>query len=119
MRGEKQPGHRVGEEGRREPHRCIDGAEAERLQQRAGHRHLVAQRLDGEAEQRRRRDLGDEVEFVTLMWFDDIKSVRAFVGKDYEVSHVPPAAKAVLARHDDRSAHFQGIDRRPQSDFAS
>ena len=30
-----------------------------------------------------RRELGDEVEFVTLMWFDDIESVKAFVGDDY------------------------------------
>ena len=62
-----------------------------------------------------RRDLGDEVEFVTLMWFDDIESVKAFVGEDYEVSHVPAAARAVLAHHDDRSAHFEVLDRRPQS----
>lgn len=61
-----------------------------------------------------RRDLGDEVEFVTLMWFDDLDSVKAFVGEDYEVSHVPAAARAVLARHDERSAHFEVLDRRPQ-----
>jgi hypothetical protein len=61
-----------------------------------------------------RRELSDEVEFVTLMWFDDIDSVKAFVGEDYEVSHVPAAARAVLARHDERSAHFEVLDRRPQ-----
>lgn len=66
-----------------------------------------------------RRDLGDEVEFVTLMWFDDIESVKAFVGEDYEVSHVPPSARAVLARHDDRSAHFEVLDRRSQPGHAS
>ena len=37
-----------------------------------------------------RRDLGAEVEFATIMWFDDIASIKAFVGEDYEVSHVPP-----------------------------
>jgi hypothetical protein len=62
-----------------------------------------------------RREVGDEVEFVTLMWFDDIDSVKAFMGEDYEVSHVPAAARAVLARHDERSAHFDVLDRRPQS----
>ena len=61
-----------------------------------------------------RRDLGDEVEFVTIMWFDDLDSIKAFVGDDYEVSHVPAAARAVLSRHDDRSAHYDVVDRRPQ-----
>jgi hypothetical protein len=61
-----------------------------------------------------RRELDDEVEFVTLMWFDDVDSIRAFVGGDYEVSHVPPAARAVLARHDERSAHYEVLDRRSQ-----
>ena len=61
-----------------------------------------------------RRDLDSEVEFLTAMWFDDIDSVKAFVGEGYEVSHVPPAARAVLARFDDRSAHYAVLDRRPQ-----
>lgn len=30
-----------------------------------------------------RRDLGNEVEFVTIMWFDSIEAVRAFAGEDY------------------------------------
>ena len=61
-----------------------------------------------------RRDLGDEVEFQTLMWFDDLESIRAFIGEDYELSHVPPAAQAVLARFDKRAAHYEVLDRRPQ-----
>jgi heme-degrading monooxygenase HmoA len=61
-----------------------------------------------------RRELDDGVEFVTLMWFDDIDSIKAFVGDDYEVSHVPPAARAVLARFDERSAHYEVLDRRRQ-----
>ena len=61
-----------------------------------------------------RRDLSDEVEFATIMWFDSIDAVRAFVGEDYEVSHVPPAARAVLKRFDERAAHYQVLDRRPQ-----
>ena len=59
-----------------------------------------------------RRELGDEVEFQTLMWFDDLDSIRAFIGEDYAVSHVPPAAQAVLARFDKRAAHYEVLDRR-------
>lgn len=61
-----------------------------------------------------RRDLDDEVEFATLMWFDDLDCIKAFTGEDYEVSHVPERARAVLARFDARAAHFEVIDRRPQ-----
>jgi heme-degrading monooxygenase HmoA len=61
-----------------------------------------------------RRDLGDEVEFVTLMWFDDLDAVKRFTGEDYAVSHVPAAARAVLARFDERAAHYDVLDRREQ-----
>lgn len=53
-----------------------------------------------------RRDGGDQTEFVTLMWFDSIDAVRAFAGQDYEVAVVPPAARALLLRFDERSAHY-------------
>ena len=61
-----------------------------------------------------RRDLGHEVEFVTLMWFDSLDAIKAFVGEDYSVSHVPAAARAVLSRFDERAAHYEVIDRRAQ-----
>ena len=54
-----------------------------------------------------RRAADDEVEFVTLMWFDSIDAVRAFAGPDYEQAVVPPAARRLLARFDDRSSHFE------------
>jgi hypothetical protein len=60
------------------------------------------------------RSLGDEVEFQTLMWFDSLDSIRAFMGEDYAVSHVPVEARAVLKRFDDRAAHYEVIDRREQ-----
>jgi antibiotic biosynthesis monooxygenase (ABM) superfamily enzyme len=61
-----------------------------------------------------RQELGNEVEFTTLMWFDSLDNVRAFMGEDYSVSHVPSAARAVLARFDERAAHCEVIDRRAQ-----
>jgi antibiotic biosynthesis monooxygenase (ABM) superfamily enzyme len=54
-----------------------------------------------------RRDLPDTVEFVTLMRFDSLDAVRGFAGDDYEVAVVPPKARALLLRFDDRSAHFE------------
>ena len=61
-----------------------------------------------------RRELGGEVEFQTLMWFDDLAAIKAFAGEDYAVSHVPPAARAVLSRYDSHAAHFEVLDRRAQ-----
>jgi antibiotic biosynthesis monooxygenase (ABM) superfamily enzyme len=54
-----------------------------------------------------RRDTGDEVEFITVMRFDSLDSVRRFVGEDYEVAHVPAQARAVLSRFDNRSQHYE------------
>jgi heme-degrading monooxygenase HmoA len=61
-----------------------------------------------------RREIDGEVEFQTLMWFDSLDAIRAFVGEDYAVSHVPDAARAVLKRFDERAAHYEVIDRREQ-----
>lgn len=52
-----------------------------------------------------RRPAGDEVEFTTILWFDSIDNVRDFMGDDYEVAHVPPRARAVLSRFEDRAQH--------------
>jgi len=54
-----------------------------------------------------RRDAGDEVEFVTVMWFDSLEAVRIFAGEDYEVAVVPAKARALLAHFDARSQHYE------------
>ena len=59
-----------------------------------------------------RRPAADEVEFVTIMEFDDLDSVKALVGEDYEQCYVPPAARAVLKRFEERSAHYELLEAR-------
>jgi len=54
-----------------------------------------------------RRDWANEVEFITVMWFDSLDSVRAFAGADYEAAVVPRKARALLARFDERSQHYE------------
>lgn len=54
-----------------------------------------------------RRDLIDEVEFVTVMWFDTLEAVRDFAGEDYETAVVPPKARALLSRFDAHSQHYE------------
>jgi hypothetical protein len=68
---------------------------------------IAARRLDGyQGAYLLKRDLGDEVEFATVMIFESLDHVRAFAGEDYETAYVPPAARAVLARFDEKSAHY-------------
>jgi hypothetical protein len=47
------------------------------------------------------------VEFATLMWFDDWAAVRAFAGDDPSRAYVLPEARALLARFDATSAHYE------------
>jgi heme-degrading monooxygenase HmoA len=54
-----------------------------------------------------RHEGDDDVEFVTIMTFDSLDAVRAFTGADYEVAYVPAAARALLARYDERSRHYE------------
>ncbi|MDX1579290.1 MAG: antibiotic biosynthesis monooxygenase [Gemmatimonadota bacterium] len=54
-----------------------------------------------------RREAGDEVEFVTIMTFDDMDAVRDFAGPDPGEAYVPPAARALLSRFDERSRHYE------------
>jgi hypothetical protein len=56
-----------------------------------------------------RRELDNEVEFATILLFDTLDQVRALAGEDYEAAYVPPQARAVLARFDQRSAHYQTL----------
>jgi hypothetical protein len=48
-----------------------------------------------------------EVQFMTLMRFASWDAVKAFAGPDWEVSVVPPAARAVLARFDEKARHYE------------
>lgn len=54
-----------------------------------------------------RRELAHEVEFITIMWFDNLEAVRAFAGEDYEQAVVPALARAMLSRFDERSQHYE------------
>jgi heme-degrading monooxygenase HmoA len=56
-----------------------------------------------------RDPLEGEVEFVTITLWDSLDAVRAFAGDDYEVAVVPPPARRLLARFDERSRHYETV----------
>jgi len=53
------------------------------------------------------RNLDKEVEFVTIMRFDSLDSVKEFAGQDYEKAVIYPDAKPLLLRYDERSQHYE------------
>jgi hypothetical protein len=54
-----------------------------------------------------RRDVEAEVEFITIMSFDTLESIKIFAGDDYEAAVVPPKARALLKHFDSRSQHYE------------
>jgi len=56
---------------------------------------------------------------MTLMWFDSLDVVKAFMADDYETAHVPAVAQTVLADFGKRAAHYQVLDRRDQPSVTS
>jgi heme-degrading monooxygenase HmoA len=54
-----------------------------------------------------RREVGEEVEFITIMWFEALEAVKIFAGEDYEAAVVPPKARVILSHFDPRSQHYE------------
>lgn len=59
-----------------------------------------------------RRDLDDEVEFITIMRFQSLENVIDFQGEDYARSYVPEEARKVLKRWDHYASHYEEIENR-------
>jgi heme-degrading monooxygenase HmoA len=60
-----------------------------------------------------RRVAGDEVEFVTVILWDSLDSVRALTGPDYETAVVPEERRRHLVRYDAQAAHYEVVSRQP------
>jgi len=56
-----------------------------------------------------RRELGSEVEFVTILLWESLEALRNFAGPNYEVAVVPPERRKVLSRFDERASHYEVI----------
>ena len=53
-----------------------------------------------------RRAAGDEVEFVTIIFWESLDAVRAIAGEDYERSVVPEPRRPLLSRYDEKAIHY-------------
>lgn len=56
-----------------------------------------------------RRNDGDEIEFVTVLWFDSMEAVREFAGNDHGLAVVPAKAKDPLEHFDEWSVRYDVI----------
>ena len=65
------------------------------------------ERIDGYVGVYVLRDDGAEVEFVTVTLWETLDAIRAFAGDDYELAVVPPEARRLLERFDERSRHYE------------
>jgi len=53
-----------------------------------------------------RRDAGNEIEFVTILFFDSLDDIKAIAGADYETAVIPEARKQHLSRYDAIAVHY-------------
>lgn len=56
-----------------------------------------------------RRDGEDEVEFVTMLWFDSMEAVESFAGENPEEAVVPEEARELLSRYDEEATHYRTV----------
>lgn len=55
-----------------------------------------------------RRNLGNEVEFITILLWDSIDAVRNAAGHaDYETAIIPEERRQHLSRFDDEAQHYE------------
>jgi heme-degrading monooxygenase HmoA len=54
-----------------------------------------------------RRDLGAEVEFMTIILWESIDSVRVAAGPDYETAIIPEDRRKYLSRYETKAAHYE------------
>jgi hypothetical protein len=51
-----------------------------------------------------------EVEFLLILQFDSLDSVKVFAGENYEIAYIPDSAKQVLLRYDVTAQHYEYRD---------
>ena len=54
-----------------------------------------------------RQEKDAEVEFTTIIWFENLETVKKFVGEDYETAYVPDKARKLLSGYDRKVTHAE------------
>lgn len=59
-----------------------------------------------------RREAGDEVEFITVIFWESLESIRALAGPNYETAVIPEERRKYLNRFDAKAAHYEVVSSR-------
>jgi heme-degrading monooxygenase HmoA len=59
-----------------------------------------------------RRNTGDEVEFITIILWDSLDSIRALAGQNYEIAVIPEERRKYLKRFDAKAVHYEVVSAR-------
>jgi heme-degrading monooxygenase HmoA len=54
-----------------------------------------------------RRDVGDEIEFITILFFDSLADIKALTGPDFETAVIPAERRQHLSRFDAKATHYE------------
>lgn len=54
-----------------------------------------------------KKPIEDEVEFLLILQFDCLESVKTFAGENYKAAYIPENAKQVLLRYQDFAEHYE------------
>jgi hypothetical protein len=65
-----------------------------------------------------RRPSSEGFEFATITFWDSVEALRAFAGEDFQLAVVPPEARKLLSRFDERSTHYDVIIEPPAAGAA-
>ncbi|MGP4845133.1 antibiotic biosynthesis monooxygenase family protein [Marinobacter sp. 1Y8] len=53
-----------------------------------------------------RRDVGEEIEFTTIFWFESLEAVKNFAGSSYEHAVVPDQVKELMSHYEETVHHY-------------
>ncbi len=56
-----------------------------------------------------RRNVGQEVEFITIILWDSIDAIKTVTGEDYEKSIIPEERRKYLSKHEPKAAHYEVV----------
>ena len=59
-----------------------------------------------------RRQVGDEVEFVTIIFWESLDAVRSLAGPNYQQAVIPEERRKFLKRFDAEASHYQVVSSR-------
>ncbi|MEP6617582.1 MAG: antibiotic biosynthesis monooxygenase [Ginsengibacter sp.] len=64
-----------------------------------------------------RKNHVNEVEFITITYFNDLNAVISFAGEDYTKAVIHPEAGKLLIHYDEHSLHYELSDMQVTADF--